>query len=218
MTSIFVAKLDFGVTGEQLKTLFSDYGPVIKANVATDKETGKSRGFGFVEMANREDALKAISSLDGKIINGRPLAVKEAEQRSSDNRPKSNNFSRPDFRNKPNESFSKPPNDSKSKGLEKDLDFIPRAPKENADFTSVPVIAIDNLKNEPRKKKEDKKSTKDWDADRGAKKPKMNAYKKSGKSNNFFNDDEDDWDEDLLNYKKEDEEVDFYEDDENEDL
>lgn len=217
MTSIFVAKLDFGVTGEQLKSLFSDYGPVIKANVATDKETGKSRGFGFVEMTNKEDALKAISSLDGKIINGRPIAVKEAEQRSGDNRSKSNNFSRPDFKNKPNDSFPKRTNVSQNKDSEKDLDFIPRAPKENSDFTPVPIVSVDNLKNDPRKKKDEKKSTKDWDSERGAKKPKMNAYKKSGKSNNFFNDDDEDWDEDLFNYKKDDEDVDLFEDEENED-
>ncbi len=218
MTSIFVAKLDFGVTGEQLKALFSDYGPVIKANVATDKETGKSRGFGFVEMVNKEDALKAIASLDGRLVNGRPIAVKEAEQRGTDNRPKNNSFSRPDFRNKPNDSFPKKSNDFQKNDSEKDADFIPRAPRENSDFNSIPVIPIDNLKIETRKKKDDKKSTKDWDSDKGAKKPKMNAYKKSGKNNNFFSDDdEDDWDEDLFNYKKDDDEDDFYDDEENED-
>ena len=86
MTSIFVAKLDFGVTGEQLKQAFQDYGTVLKASVAMDRETGKSRGFGFVEMADREEALKAIDSLDGSMMNGRPIAVKEAEQRT-DSRP-----------------------------------------------------------------------------------------------------------------------------------
>ncbi len=217
MTSIFVAKLDFGVTGEQLKTLFSDYGPVIKANVATDKETGKSRGFGFVEMTNKEDALKAIAALDGKVINGRPIAVKEAEQRGNDNRPRDNNQSRPDFRNKPNDSFQKRGNEPRHKDSEKDVDFIPRAPRENSDFSVVPVLPIDNLKSDPRKKKEEKKSVKDWDADRGSKKPKMNAYKKSGKNNNFFGEDDDDWEEDLLNYKRDEDEEDFFNDDENED-
>jgi RNA recognition motif-containing protein len=217
MTSIFVAKLDFGVTGEQLKSLFSDYGPVLKANVATDKETGKSRGFGFVEMANKEDALKAIASLDGKIINGRPIAVKEAEQRGNDNRSRDNNQSRPDFRNKPNDSFQKRVNESRNNDSEKDVNFIPRAPRENTDLSSAPLLPIDNLKTDPRKKKDEKKSNKDWDADRGSKKPKMNAYKKSGKNNNFFSEDDDNWEEDLLNYKRNDDDEEFYEDDENED-
>jgi RNA recognition motif-containing protein len=216
MTSIFVAKLDFGVTGEQLKTLFSDYGPVIKANVATDKETGKSRGFGFVEMTSKEDALKAIAALDGKVINGRPIAVKEAEQRGNDNRSRENNHSRPDFRNKPNESFQKRTNESRNRDSEKDLDFIPRAPRENPEFSTSPVLPIDNLKSDSRKKKDDKKSGKDWDSDRGSKKPKMNAYKKSGKNNNFFGEDDEDWDEDFLNYKKDDDD-DFFDDDDNED-
>jgi len=60
MTSIFVAKLDFGVTSEQLKETFEQYGKVLKATVATDRETGKSRGFGFVEMADSDEAKNAI--------------------------------------------------------------------------------------------------------------------------------------------------------------
>ena len=65
MTSIFVAKLDFGISSDQLRQMFQDYGTVLKATVATDRETGKSRGFGFVEMANREEAMTAIKQLDG---------------------------------------------------------------------------------------------------------------------------------------------------------
>ena len=58
MTTIFVAKLDFGVNSEQLKELFEQHGTVLKANVATDRETGKSRGFGFVEMPDAGEARK----------------------------------------------------------------------------------------------------------------------------------------------------------------
>ena len=86
MTSIFVAKLDFGVSNQELRQLFEIYGTVLKATVATDRETGKPRGFAFVEMADSSEAQRAIQALDGHIINGRALAVKEAEQRT-DNRP-----------------------------------------------------------------------------------------------------------------------------------
>jgi len=89
MTSIFVAKLDFGVSNQELRQLFENYGTVLKATVATDRETGKPRGFAFVEMADREEAQQAIEALDGYVINGRALAVKEAEQRT-DNRPSRN--------------------------------------------------------------------------------------------------------------------------------
>ena len=83
MTSIFVAKLDFGVSSEQLKQLFEQHGKVLKANVATDRETGKSRGFGFVEMPDPGEANTAIRALDGYLVNGRPIAVKEAEVRTN---------------------------------------------------------------------------------------------------------------------------------------
>ena len=86
MTTIFVAKLDFGVNSDQLKELFEQHGTVLKANVATDRETGKSRGFGFVEMPDAGEANTAIRALDGYLVNGRPIAVKEAEQRG-DTRP-----------------------------------------------------------------------------------------------------------------------------------
>ena len=95
MTSIFVAKLDFGVTSEQLKSTFEQYGKVLKASVATDRETGKSRGFGFVEMEDQTEARNAISALDNYQFNGRPISVKEAEPRES--RPPREQGSRPPF-------------------------------------------------------------------------------------------------------------------------
>ena len=60
MTSIFVAKLDFGIGNDELRQAFARFGTVLKATVATDRETGKSRGFGFVEMANAEEAREAM--------------------------------------------------------------------------------------------------------------------------------------------------------------
>ena len=71
MTSIFVAKLDFGVTKEQLSELFEAYGKVNRVNIPTDKDTGKPRGFAFVEMFDADEAEKAISALDGYEINRR---------------------------------------------------------------------------------------------------------------------------------------------------
>jgi len=83
MTSIFVAKLDFAVSEEELKELFQEYGTVLKAHIAKDRETGKPRGFAFVEMADQDEAYAAIEALNDYTINGREIAVKEAEQRNS---------------------------------------------------------------------------------------------------------------------------------------
>lgn len=85
MTNIFVAKLDFSVTEEELRSLFEAYGGVKKVHIATDRETGKPRGFAFVEMYNDEQAQRAIAELDCKKINGRDIAVKEAEDRRGNN-------------------------------------------------------------------------------------------------------------------------------------
>jgi RNA recognition motif-containing protein len=182
MTTIFVAKLDFGVNSDQLKELFEQHGTVLKANVATDRETGKSRGFGFVEMPDAGEASTAIRVLDGYLVNGRPIAVKEAEQRG-DTRP------------------AKP--------------FVPGVNRSNDDsntdkFDNKPsfvIPIIDSLKIEPRKKVNKDKKSIDKESDNRSKKPKMDAYKKSGKKSSFFNDD-DDIDDDLLNYKRSDEDDD----------
>lgn len=196
MTSIFVAKLDFGVTNEQLRQLFEQHGSVIKVNVATDRETGKSRGFAFVEMANREEAMNAINSLNGHMINGRDIAVKEAEQRG-DTRPNNNPRSGNDFQRS-----SSPRSD----------DRRPSSPI----GSDSPIITppIESLKMEPRKKVNKDKKPGDSDSDNRSKKPKMDAYKKSGKANRFFDDDDDDdFDGDLFSFHKNDEEDDFDEDD-----
>jgi RNA recognition motif-containing protein len=185
MTSIFVAKLDFGITSEQVKQAFEDYGTVLKATVATDRETGKSRGFAFVEMAEKEEALNAIAGLDGSLMNGRPIAVKEAEARPDTRPPRDANSPRPDF-NRSRENSPRP-----AGGFQRP-DFEPR------EFT--PPI-IDPLSIEIRKKKEDKKPKDFGDTDNRAKKPKMDAYKKSGKKNLFFDDDDDDEEIDLFGLK-----------------
>jgi RNA recognition motif-containing protein len=184
------------VTNEQLRQLFEQHGSVIKVNVATDRETGKSRGFAFVEMADRAEAMNAINALNGHMINGRDIAVKEAEQRG-DTRPNNNPRSGNDFQRN-----STPRSDD-------------RRPMSSPGLDS-PIITppIESLKIEPRKKVNKDKKPGDSDSDNRSKKPKMDAYKKSGKANRFFDDDDDDdFDGDLFSFKKSDEEDDFDEED-----
>ncbi len=78
---IFVAQLSFNTQSEDLVDLFQEYGEVTSANVIMDKITGRSRGFGFVEMANEDEARKAIQELHDTSVDGRELVVKKAEPR-----------------------------------------------------------------------------------------------------------------------------------------
>ncbi len=80
-TNIYVGNLTFSTNSNDLETLFAEYGAVSSAHVITDRETGRSRGFGFVEMESDSDAEKAISELDGKEVNGRTLKVNVARPR-----------------------------------------------------------------------------------------------------------------------------------------
>ena len=79
--NIYVGNLSFGVTEDELRTAFSAFGTVEKAAVITDKMSGQSRGFGFVEMPNKEEAVKAIAALNGKELKGRSMKVNEAQPR-----------------------------------------------------------------------------------------------------------------------------------------
>ncbi|MBD3235929.1 MAG: RNA-binding protein [Candidatus Eisenbacteria bacterium] len=82
MTSkLYVGNLPFEVGDDDLAELFSAHGEVESAKVITDRETGRARGFGFVEMAQEADAQKAIQSLDGKEFQGRALKVNVAKPR-----------------------------------------------------------------------------------------------------------------------------------------
>jgi RNA recognition motif-containing protein len=78
-TKLYVGGLPYSVTEQQLNELFSQQGTVSSAKVITDKFTGQSRGFGFVEMSTAEEAKKAISALNGTQMDGRPLTVNEAK-------------------------------------------------------------------------------------------------------------------------------------------
>lgn len=77
-SKIYVGGLPYAATEEQLSDLFAAHGSVESARVITDKFTGQSRGFGFVEMASAEEAQKAISALNGTEMGGRTLTVNEA--------------------------------------------------------------------------------------------------------------------------------------------
>ncbi|MCC6599064.1 MAG: RNA-binding protein [Crocinitomicaceae bacterium] len=90
--NIFVSGLNYSLTSEELNALFSQYGAVTSAKVVTDRETGRSRGFGFVEMAGDEEGRNAVSALDQTEVKGRKINVKEAEDRPqrSNDRPRGN--------------------------------------------------------------------------------------------------------------------------------
>ncbi|MBU1227487.1 MAG: RNA-binding protein [Actinobacteria bacterium] len=81
-TNIYVGNLSFQTDSDALKAIFSEYGEVISAQVIADRDTGRSRGFGFVEMASGEEAEKAIAETNGKNVDGRQLNVNIARERS----------------------------------------------------------------------------------------------------------------------------------------
>ena len=78
---IYVGNLSFDTNDDQLNSIFSPFGSVTSARVIKDKFTDRSRGFGFVEMDNNEEADKAIAALNGKDVDGRALKVSEAQPR-----------------------------------------------------------------------------------------------------------------------------------------
>lgn len=81
-TNIYVGNLTFDTENADLVSLFSEYGEVTDAQVIKDRDTGRSRGFGFVEMGSSEAAQKAIAELNGKNVDGRQLTVNVAKPRS----------------------------------------------------------------------------------------------------------------------------------------
>ncbi len=79
--NLYVGNLVWDATADDLLVLFQEYGKVSRAQVITDRETGRSRGFGFVEMENDDEALRAIEGINGKPYRGRNLTVNEARPR-----------------------------------------------------------------------------------------------------------------------------------------
>ena len=78
MKNIFVGNLDFNTGEDELRKMFEVYGQVDRVSIMTDRDTGRSRGFGFVEMANADNGEKAIAALNGTQLGGRTLNVNEA--------------------------------------------------------------------------------------------------------------------------------------------
>ncbi len=82
MKNIFVGTLNFNTSEDELRQLFAPYGQVDRVSIMTDRDTGRSRGFGFVEMANAEEGDKAIAALNGTNIGGRTLNINEARPKN----------------------------------------------------------------------------------------------------------------------------------------
>ena len=83
---LYVGNLSYNVGDSELQELFSTFGTVSSAKVITDRDTGRSKGFGFVEMGSSEEANAAISALNGKEIDGRALTVNEAKPKTDHGR------------------------------------------------------------------------------------------------------------------------------------
>ncbi len=81
LLNIYVGNLSFDTTERDLETAFATHGAVSEARITTDRETGRARGFGFVEMANSAEAQAAIAALNGSELQGRTLTVNEARPR-----------------------------------------------------------------------------------------------------------------------------------------
>jgi cold-inducible RNA-binding protein len=89
-TKLFVGGLPFSVDNTELEQIFSEFGKVESAQVIMDRETNRSKGFGFVEFENDEDAKSAVAKLDGSDVGGRSITVNEARPKA----PRENNFRR----------------------------------------------------------------------------------------------------------------------------
>jgi len=87
LKNIFVGNLDFGATEDTIRSLFEAYGAVERVSLMTDRDTGRSRGFAFVEMTDSEEADRAIAALNGSNVGGRALNVNEARPKPTGGRP-----------------------------------------------------------------------------------------------------------------------------------
>lgn len=99
--NIYIGNLHFKMDEAELRQIFEAYGEVSSAKIIIDKATGRSKGFGFVEMPNDADASNALTSLDGKEVNGRALKATEAREREKSDAP------RRDFRSGGNGGFDR---------------------------------------------------------------------------------------------------------------
>jgi cold-inducible RNA-binding protein len=81
-TNLYVGNLSYSTTEDGLRTLFAEFGEIESVKVITDRYTGRSRGFAFVEMTSEQEALEAISNLNGKSVDGRELRVDKAKPKT----------------------------------------------------------------------------------------------------------------------------------------
>jgi RNA recognition motif-containing protein len=88
MKNLFIGNMSFKTTETDLRSLFEPFGEISRVNVVTDRDTGQARGFGFVEMTNDGEAQKAITSLNGKEVDGRALNVNEARPKAERSAPR----------------------------------------------------------------------------------------------------------------------------------
>ena len=88
MKNIFVGNLDFGATEDSIRSLFQPYGVIERVNLVTDRDTGRSKGFGFVEMTDPAEADRAIEALNGADSGGRALTVNEARPKMNGGGPR----------------------------------------------------------------------------------------------------------------------------------
>jgi RNA recognition motif-containing protein len=97
MTNIFIANLDFDISSDDLKATFSQFGSVSYAHVVYDNKTKKSKGYGYIEMEDTDEAINAIKALNGMDVNGRELDVKIASPKGSRPKPNSPKEDKPRF-------------------------------------------------------------------------------------------------------------------------
>ena len=106
MKNLFVGNMSFQTTEDELRAIFEPYGEMTRIQIMTDRDTGRSRGFGFVELVNDEEAAKAITALNGKEVNGRALNVNEARPKPERSGPRNGSgrdrggYSRDDYRSR----------------------------------------------------------------------------------------------------------------------
>jgi RNA recognition motif-containing protein len=84
--NIYVGNLSYGMSEDELRNAFGEFGDVSSVKILMDRETGRSRGFGFVEMPNQSEAERAIAQLNGKDVGGRALRINEARPREQQRR------------------------------------------------------------------------------------------------------------------------------------
>lgn len=94
---IYIGNLHYEITEEQLKQIFEEYGQIDEVKIIKDRETGRSKGFGFVTIADDEQGERALEEMDGAEINGRSVKVNRAKRREDNDRGPRNDFRRPRY-------------------------------------------------------------------------------------------------------------------------